>query len=127
MSYDNPDSYTTGLEQFLAKRRSAGDPGVDEGSTVTFFTPEQVHDVAFSKAATGKRGYNVDEVDEFLELIEKKLRSPTEWGLTADDVEHVSFSPSKGRRGYDEDQIDAFLDVIVAQLKSQQGTSTPPR
>jgi DivIVA domain-containing protein len=117
MSYDNPDSYTTGLERFLAERRSAGEP--DEGLAVSFFTPEQVADVAFSKAPTGKRGYNVEEVDEFLDLIEKKLRNPTEWGLTADDVEHVSFSPSKGRRGYNEDEVDAFLDAVVAQLNSQ--------
>ncbi|MBY0288472.1 MAG: DivIVA domain-containing protein [Mycobacteriaceae bacterium] len=36
-------------------------------------TPEQVHDVAFSKPPIGKRGYNEDEVDAFVERIRIEL------------------------------------------------------
>ena len=32
-------------------------------------TPEQVHDIAFSKPPFGRRGYNEDEVDAFLNLV----------------------------------------------------------
>lgn len=31
-------------------------------------TPADVHNVAFSKPPIGKRGYNEDEVDQFLDL-----------------------------------------------------------
>ncbi|GEE00133.1 hypothetical protein nbrc107696_05790 [Gordonia spumicola] len=33
-------------------------------------TPEEIHDVAFSKPPFGKRGYNEDEVDAYLDLVE---------------------------------------------------------
>lgn len=36
-------------------------------------TPADVHNVAFSKPPIGKRGYNEDEVDQFLDLIEDTL------------------------------------------------------
>lgn len=36
-------------------------------------TPADVHNVAFSKPPIGKRGYNEDEVDQFLDLIELEL------------------------------------------------------
>lgn len=36
-------------------------------------TPADVHNVAFSKPPIGKRGYNEDEVDAFLDLIEAEL------------------------------------------------------
>ncbi|WP_204250971.1 DivIVA domain-containing protein, partial [Saezia sanguinis] len=32
-----------------------------------------VHNVAFSKPPIGKRGYNEDEVDAFLDLVEQEL------------------------------------------------------
>src|SRR6201747_3107675 len=36
-------------------------------------TPADVHNVAFSKPPIGKRGYDEDEVDAFLDLIEAEL------------------------------------------------------
>lgn len=36
-------------------------------------TPAEVHNVAFSKPPIGKRGYNEDEVDQFLDLVEDTL------------------------------------------------------
>ncbi len=38
-------------------------------------TPADVHNVAFSKPPIGKRGYNEDEVDAFLDLVEQELTS----------------------------------------------------
>ncbi len=35
--------------------------------------PADVHNVAFSKPPIGKRGYNEDEVDAFLDLVEQEL------------------------------------------------------
>ncbi len=36
-------------------------------------TPADIHNVAFSKPPIGKRGYNEDEVDAFLDLVEAEL------------------------------------------------------
>src|ERR1044072_4848855 len=36
-------------------------------------TPADVHNVAFKKPPIGKRGYDEDEVDAFLDLIEAEL------------------------------------------------------
>src|SRR6202000_3305249 len=36
-------------------------------------TPADVHNVAFSKPPIGKRCYNEDEVDAFLDLVENEL------------------------------------------------------
>ena len=36
-------------------------------------TPADVHNVAFTKPPIGKRGYNEDEVDQFLDLVEDTL------------------------------------------------------
>ena len=42
-------------------------------------THEDVHNVAFGKPPIGKRGYNEDEVDEFLDLVVAEM---TRRGLT---------------------------------------------
>ena len=36
-------------------------------------TPAEVHNVAFKKPSIGKRGYDEDEVDAFLDLVEDEL------------------------------------------------------
>ncbi|GAB11511.1 putative DivIVA family protein [Gordonia araii NBRC 100433] len=36
-------------------------------------TPEDVHNVAFSKPPIGRRGYNEDEVDHFLDVVEAEI------------------------------------------------------
>jgi DivIVA domain-containing protein len=42
---------------------------VDDFELGRRLTAADVHDVAFSKPPMGKRGYNADEVDAFLELV----------------------------------------------------------
>jgi DivIVA domain-containing protein len=37
-------------------------------------TPELVHNVAFAKPPIGKRGYNEDEVDAFLDFVAQALQ-----------------------------------------------------
>ncbi len=36
-------------------------------------TPEDVHNVAFNKPPIGRRGYNEDEVDDFLDIVEAEI------------------------------------------------------
>jgi DivIVA domain-containing protein len=84
-------------------------------------TADDVANVAFSKPAMGKRGYNEDEVDAFLDRAEQALRNPRASGaLTADYVRNIAFSrPPLGKRGYNEDEVDAFLDVVEQSLRSR--------
>ncbi|MBT0565253.1 DivIVA domain-containing protein [Williamsia sp. CHRR-6] len=80
-------------------------------------TPADVHNVAFSKPPIGKRGYNEDEVDQFLDFVEAELarlieentdlkqrveelegdlsqaRSATSSGPRADEAPAASFAP----------------------------------
>jgi len=53
-------------------------------------TPADVHNVAFSKPPIGKRGYNEDEVDAFLDLVEAELARLIE--ETAPEVVHLHSS-----------------------------------
>ena len=89
-------------------------------------TPEQVRGVAFHKPPLGKRGYNEDEVDAFLDLVESELRNPTGHTLTPDQVHNAAFSmPVLGKRGYHQDEVDAFLDLVEQQLRTQRGAQPP--
>ena len=89
-------------------------------------TPDDVHNVAFSKPPIGQRGYNEDQVDAFLERVEAALRNPTGSAVTAEEVRGMAFSkPPSGRRGYNEDEVDAFLDLVAAQLTCRGGAASP--
>src|SRR5689334_16570282 len=52
--------------------RSVDGPETPRGDLMSL-TPADVHNVAFSKPPIGKRGYNEDEVDAFLDLVEVEL------------------------------------------------------
>lgn len=100
------------LERQLAEAHSAA------AANRSALTPEDVRDVAFSKPPLGKRGYNEDEVDAFLEVVETTLRDPASSRLTAADVHNVVFAkPPRGKRGYNADEVDAFLELIEQQIK----------
>jgi DivIVA domain-containing protein len=122
MDSDDPERRIAELERQLVQARRAGNP---PGGGLT---RQQVHDVAFNKPPIGMRGYNEDEVDKFLDLIEAALRDPTGRTLTAQQVRGVVFSkPPIGKRGYNEDEVDAFLDLVAAQLQpGLPGSQAPP-
>jgi DivIVA domain-containing protein len=137
MDRDDPEKRIADLERQLAEPRLAGDPGANQGykmnarrpalTTGGWLTPDQVHNVAFAKPPVGKRGYNEDEVDAFLDRVEAALQGPTERTLTPEQVRNVAFSkPPIGKRGYNEDEVDAFLHLVEEQMKSQQGASPLP-
>ncbi|MET8799820.1 DivIVA domain-containing protein [Nocardia sp. NPDC004568] len=69
-------------------------------------TPADVHNVAFSKPPIGKRGYNEDEVDAFLDLVEQELSRLIE--ENADLRQRV-----------------AELDAELADAKSHRGPGGP--
>ena len=113
MDQDDPERRIAELERQLGEPRSAEPTGGG-------LTPEQVHNMAFSKPSIGKRGYNEEEVDAFLDVVEAALRDPTRRTLTPEQVNNTAFSkPPRGRRGYNEDEVNAFLGLVAEQLKSR--------
>ena len=63
-----------------------------------------------------RRGYKVDEVDDFLDRAEATLAGePVSQPLTADDIRDVVFRTRFG--GYDEWQVDLHLDRLERELE----------
>ncbi len=72
-----------------------------------------------------RRGYKVDEVDDFLDRAEATLAGePVSQPLTADDIRDVVFRTRFG--GYDEWQVDLHLDRLERELEDL-ATGAPPR
>jgi DivIVA domain-containing protein len=83
--------------------------------------PDQVRGAEFNRAPFGKRGYDEEEVDLFLDRIEATLRGAD--AVTATEIHNVLFSkPPIGRRGYNEDQVDTFLDRVEATLALREAS-----
>jgi DivIVA domain-containing protein len=83
--------------------------------------PDQVRGAEFNRAPFGKRGYDEEEVDLFLDRIEATLLGKDT--VTATEIHNVLFSkPPIGRRGYNEDQVDAFLDRVEATLALREAS-----
>lgn len=85
-------------------------------------TPDEVRAIAFGKPRFGRRGYDEDQVDAFLDLIAEALAGRNI--LTADDIHYVDFTIMPiGARSYDQAQVDMFLDEAEASLIALR---TPP-
>jgi DivIVA domain-containing protein len=86
-------------------------------------TVGDVHNVAFSKPPFGQRGYNEDEVDAVLEVVERRLADPVNVHKPrAIDIAKVVFSkPPIGKRGYAEDEVDAFMAAVIRHLERTDG------
>lgn len=130
MDHDNPERRIAELERELAEQKHVARPEHLDKRPVT---PEDVHNVGFSKSARGrgayreKPGYNEYEVDRYLQRIKATLRDPSATGgVTPADIRNVTFSkPPIGEHGYDQDEVDAFLGRVAEQLQSQQGEFPP--
>src|SRR6201991_4608282 len=90
-------------------------------------TPMVVDCVTFDRAPLGRRGYNEDQVDDFLDRIHGTLCGTDK--LSAADVREVIFdSAPLIRRGYHEEQGDDFLDLVVEEFdrRERTGGGRPP-
>ncbi|ABK70929.1 DivIVA domain-containing protein [Mycolicibacterium smegmatis] len=77
---------------------------------------DDVRTVEFAKPPIGKRGYDKKSVDDFLQLVARRLEGRGH--LSADDVRNIAFpKPPVFQRGYSEDEVDALLDDVVATLE----------
>lgn len=80
-------------------------------------TAQEVREVIFPKPPMGKRGYDEKSVDDFLQLVVRRLDGRGQ--LSADDVRTVTFpKPPVFKRGYNEDVVDDLLDRIVATIET---------
>ena len=66
----------------------------------------------FPRAGALHRGYDVDDVDEFLDRVVTALDGGP--AVTADEVRAAPFRPRRG--GYAEDAVDETLDRVVELL-----------
>jgi DivIVA domain-containing protein len=120
MDQNDPEKRIAELERQLAeqKRMAELEHQHAEPAKRPVVTPEQVRNVAFSKPSRGKRGYNEDEVDAFVDLVDAARRDATGHTLTPEQVRNTAFSkPPLGKRGYNEDEVDAFLDRIEQEMR----------
>ncbi|MEH3034546.1 MAG: DivIVA domain-containing protein [Aeromicrobium erythreum] len=58
-----------------------------------------------------REGYDVDEVDDFLLAVERRLTGRPDSAL-AHDIASVRFTPRRLRGGYDMGEVDAYLDEL---------------
>lgn len=83
-------------------------------------TAADVRNAVFTKPPVGKRGYDEDEVDVFLDRVEAELLTGIDepGSMTPDDVRSVVFSkPLLGKRGYHHEEVDTFLDVVEREIQ----------
>src|SRR5919112_2069118 len=82
-------------------------------------TPADVHNVAFSKPPIGKRGYNEDEVDAFLDLVEAELgRLLEENNDLREQVEQLEQQLSTAHADLDDARSKAEQLLSEARTKS---------
>ena len=86
-------------------------------------TPADVHNVAFSKPPIGKRGYNEDEVDAFLDLVETELaRLVEENADLRQRIGELDEEFAAGRAGTGQTQAIPFYQPEVAQPVAAEPT-----
>jgi DivIVA domain-containing protein len=77
--YQSAGTMRQGIEDALAGQRLAptlvSSPLRATPHLALSLTPDQVRDVAFKKPPIGKRGYDEEEVEAFLDIVETVLRN----------------------------------------------------
>jgi DivIVA domain-containing protein len=73
---------------------------------------DQAYMHRFPRARAWRRGYDVDDVDDFVDAVLKALSGRA--ALTVEQARTVAFRPKRG--GYDEDAVDETLDRVVEVL-----------
>lgn len=75
------------------------------------------------KFSTTRRrpGYDMEEVDIFLDAIRDTFLGVRELSLTPGEIRNKQFSTTRLRPGYDEAEVDAFLDEAEFRLAAQSG------
>jgi DivIVA domain-containing protein len=78
--------------------------------------PDEIRNADFGRPPLGRRGYDGDEVDAFLERVEATLRGQDD--LSAAQVSRVTFGKApRGGRVYSEIEVDMLLDRVEETLQ----------
>jgi len=64
-------------------------------------------------------GYDIDEVDAFIDDIRGSCLGVRDPSLTAEEIRGKQFSTTRLRPGYDEEEVDAFLDEAESRLAAR--------
>jgi DivIVA domain-containing protein len=84
-------------------------------------TPADIHNVAFKKPPIGKRGYDEEEVDAFLDEVEQELiRLLEENGVLRDQMQRPGGGGAPMPSGPSNMQLNAELADLTAQLERLQ-------
>ena len=70
-------------------------------------------------------GYDIEDVDVFLEAIRQTFLGIREPSLTPDDIRKKQFSTTRLRPGYDEEEVDDFLDAVELRLAAMTRAGSP--
>ncbi len=108
-----PAASHAGLRQ--QQPESGSDPEVDRAELI-----EWVQARKFSTTRL-RPGYDIDEVDAFIDAIRDSFRGVLEPSLTSGEIRVKQFSTTRLRRGYDEEEVDAFLDEAESRLAARLG------
>ena len=111
------DEYLDALEERvlaaqgrMAGRRGRSDPAGEAEFLKTELTGPYMK--RFPRASALRRGYDVDDVDEFVDRVVGALDGTA--ALSVEDVRQVPFRPRRG--GYREDAVDDAMDRVVEYL-----------
>ena len=111
------DAYLDALEERvlvaqgrLAGRRGRSDPAGEAEFLKTELTGPYMK--RFARASFLRRGYHVDDVDEFVDRVVGALGGND--AVSVEDVRQVPFRPRRG--GYREDAVDDAMDRVVEYL-----------
>src|SRR5215469_18017478 len=72
-------------------------------------------------------GYDMEQVDAFLDAIRDTFSGVRQPPLTAEDIRTKKFATTRLRPGYDQEEVDAFLDEAEARLRirsAERGAET---
>ncbi len=70
-------------------------------------------------------GYDIEDVDVFLEAIRQTFLGMRKPSLTPEEIRKKQFSTTRLRPGYDEEEVDAFLDAVELRLAAMTREGSP--
>jgi len=128
------DDYLDVLEDrvILAQSATAGRRGRPDLASEAAYLRDELsapYMRRFPRARFYRRGYAVDDVDDFVDAVVATLQGTSDAGGVG--VEEVRSAPFRGRRGgYREDAVDDAMDRVVEHLlqvrREARGAAVPP-
>jgi len=115
---DELEGRVLAVQRLSAGRRGRADPAADAAVLREEISGSYMQ--RFPRAGALRRGYDLDDVDDFVDRVLVALDGGDAVGrqLAVDDVRAAVFRPRRG--GYREDAVDDALDHVVEHLMLHQ-------